>query len=39
MRTSNVSYLVKKGVSSVWKNIVMSFASFSIMLVSLLQVS
>lgn len=39
MRTSNVSYLVKKGISSVWKNFVMSFASFSIMLVSLLQVS
>ena len=39
MRTSNVSYLVKKGVSSVWKNFIMSFASFSIMLVSLLQVS
>lgn len=39
MRTSNVSYLVKKGISSVWKNFIMSFASFSIMLVSLLQVS
>ncbi len=39
MRTSNVSYLVKKGVSSVWKNFIMSFASFSILLVSLLQVS
>lgn len=39
MRTSNVSYLVKKGVSSIWKNFIMSFASFSIMLVSLLQVS
>lgn len=39
MRTSNVSYLVKKGISSIWKNFVMSFASFSIMLVSLLQVS
>lgn len=39
MRTSNVSYLIKKGVSSVWKNFVMSFASFSILLVSLLQVS
>ncbi len=39
MRNNNVSYLVKKGVSSVWKNLVMSFASFSILLVSLLQVS
>lgn len=39
MRTSNVSYLVKKGISSVWKNFIMSFASFSIMMVSLLQIS
>lgn len=39
MRSNNVSYLVKKGVSSVWKNFVMSFASFSILLVSLLQIS
>lgn len=39
MRNNNVSYLVKKGISSVWKNIVMSIASFSILLVSLLQVS
>lgn len=39
MRASNVSYLVKKGVSSIWKNFIMSFASFSIILVSLLQVS
>ena len=39
MRTSNVNYLVKKGVSSVWKNFIMSFASFSILLVSLLQIS
>ena len=39
MRSNNVSYLVKKGVTSVWKNFVMSFASFSILLVSLLQVS
>lgn len=39
MRTSNVSYLIKKGISSVWKNFIMSFASFSILLVSLLQVS
>ncbi len=39
MRTSNVTYLIKKGVTSVWKNFVMSFASFSILLVSLLLVS
>lgn len=39
MKSNNVSYLVKKGVTSVWKNFVMSFASFSILLVSLLQVS
>lgn len=39
MRASNVNYLVKKGISSVWKNFIMSFASFSILLVSLLQIS
>lgn len=39
MRSNNVTYLVKKGISSVWKNFVMSFASFSILLVSLVQVS
>ncbi len=39
MRTSNATYLVKKGITSVWKNFVMSFASFCILLVSLLQVS
>ncbi len=39
MKTSNATYLIKKGVSSVWKNFIMSFASFSIMLVSLLQIS
>lgn len=39
MKGNNVTYLVKKGISSVWKNFVMSFASFSILLVSLLQVS
>lgn len=39
MRTSNITYLVKKGVSSVWKNFIMSFASFSIIMVSLLLVS
>lgn len=39
MKSNNVTYLVKKGMSSVWKNFIMSFASFSILLVSLLQVS
>ncbi len=39
MRSNNVSYLVKKGIGSVWRNFIMSFASFSILLVSLLQVS
>lgn len=39
MRSNNVGYLVKKGISSVWKNFIMSFASFSILLVSLLQIS
>ena len=39
MKSNNVSYLVKKGITSVWKNFIMSFASFSIMLVSLLQIS
>ncbi len=38
MRTSNVTYLVKKGISSVWRNLLMSFASFSILMVSLLLV-
>lgn len=39
MRTSNVTYLVKKGISSIWKNLLMSFASFCILMVSLLLVS
>jgi cell division transport system permease protein len=39
MRTSNVTYLVKKGITSVWKNFIMSFASFCILLVSLFQIS
>lgn len=39
MRTGNVTYLIKKGISSVWRNFIMSFASFSILLVSLLQIS
>lgn len=36
MKTSNLSYLVKQGVVSVWHNRMMSFASFCIMMVSLL---
>ena len=39
MSTSNVTYLVKKGISSIWKNFLMSFASFCILMVSLLLVS
>lgn len=39
MRTSNVTYLVKRGISSIWKNFLMSFASFCILMVSLLLVS
>lgn len=39
LKTSNATYLIKKGISSVWKNFIMSFASFSIMLVSLIQIS
>lgn len=39
MRTSSVTYLVKKGISSIWKNFLMSFASFCILMVSLLLVS
>ncbi len=36
MRGSNFSYLVKQGIVSVWHNRMMSFASFCIMMVSLL---
>lgn len=36
MRGSNFSYLVKQGVVSVWRNRMMSFASFCIIMVSLL---
>lgn len=36
MRGSNFTYLVKKGVVSVWHNRMMSFASFCIIMVSLL---
>ena len=38
MKLSSINYLVGKGVKSVWKNKMMSFASFCIMLVSLLMV-
>jgi cell division transport system permease protein len=36
MKGSNFSYLVKQGIVSVWHNRVMSFASFCILMVSLL---
>lgn len=36
MRGSNFSYLVRKGITSVWHNRMMSFASFCIIMVSLL---
>ncbi|MBP5605324.1 MAG: permease-like cell division protein FtsX, partial [Ruminiclostridium sp.] len=36
MRMSNFNYLVKRGVGSVFRNAMMSIASFSVMLVSLL---
>ncbi len=39
MRMSNFSYLVKRGVSSVFRNTMMSFASFCVLLVSLFLVS
>ena len=38
MRISSAGYLVKQGVTGVWKNRMMSFASFCIMLVSLMLV-
>lgn len=38
MRVSSAGYLVKQGVVGVWKNRMMSFASFCIMLVSLMLV-
>lgn len=38
MKLSSINYLVSKGITSVWKNKMMSFASFCIMLVSLLMV-
>lgn len=36
MRGSNFTYLVKQGIASVWHNRIMSFASFCILMVSLL---
>jgi len=36
MKGSNFSYLVKQGIVSVWRNRMMSFASFCILMVSLL---
>ena len=39
MRGSNFSYLIKQGVVSVWRNRLMSFASFCIIMVSLLLIS
>lgn len=39
MRMSNFNFLVKKGVSSVFRNTMMSFASFCVLLVSLFLVS
>lgn len=38
MKISSVGYLAKQGVRSIWTNRMMSFASFCIMLVSLLMV-
>jgi len=38
MKISSFNYLVKQGFSSIWKNKMMSFASFCITLVSLLMV-
>lgn len=38
MKLSSMNYLVGKGIKSIWKNKMMSFASFCIMLVSLLMV-
>ena len=38
MRMSNFSYLVKKGIGSVFKNAMMSVASFCVLLVSLILV-
>ena len=39
MRGSNFSYLIKQGIVAVWRNRLMSFASFCIIMVSLLLIS
>ncbi|MGN0650605.1 MAG: permease-like cell division protein FtsX [Oscillospiraceae bacterium] len=39
MKSNNVTYLIKRGISSVWKNFVMSFACFCVLAVSLVLVS
>lgn len=38
MKVSSFNYLMKQGISSIWKNGMLSFASFCIMMVSLLMV-
>lgn len=38
MKTSNFTYLIKQGLAAVWHNRLMSFASFCILMVSLLLV-
>ena len=38
MKASSLRYLVHQGVSGIWKNRMMTFASFCILLVSLLMV-
>ena len=38
MKASSVKYLAGQGVKSIWKNRMMTFASFCIMMVSLLMV-
>ena len=38
MKSNNVTYLIKRGISSVWKNFVMSFACFCVLAVSLVLV-
>ena len=38
MKVSGLKYLAKQGVENIWKNRMMSFASFCVLLVSLLLV-
>ena len=38
MKASGIKYLVEQGVDNVWKNRMMAFASFCVLLVSLLLV-